>query len=134
MTAAEKSLNLAGDAVDCSSLFKCSCHAKVASRKPHSKISIAPATSSYRHGRQLCQPAALIGQRWRQQPMGSQLSFGGRCPYLRLAGPVFGPLQFRHRRDHSSVSDHIHTSPSTTMAKVPYKVGEWPLDYYSISV
>merc|ERR1712212_1304604 len=35
-----------------------------------------------------------------------------------------GPLQFRHRRDHSFVSDHIHGSPSTTMAKVPYKVAD----------
>merc|ERR1712037_586403 len=35
-----------------------------------------------------------------------------------------GPLQFRHRRDHSSVSDHIHSPPSTTMAKVPYKVAD----------
>merc|ERR1712130_815639 len=37
-----------------------------------------------------------------------------------------GPLQFRSRRDQtSSVSDHTHTSPpSTTMAKVPYKVAD----------
>merc|ERR1712210_370476 len=35
-----------------------------------------------------------------------------------------GLLQFRHRRDHSSVSDHIHSPPSTTMAKVPYKVAD----------
>merc|ERR1712212_947926 len=40
-----------------------------------------------------------------------------------------GPLQFRHRRDHSSVSDHTH-SPSTTMAKVPYKVADISLADY----
>merc|ERR1712076_212240 len=39
-----------------------------------------------------------------------------------------GPLQFRHRRDHSSVSDHIHSPPSTTMAKVPYKVADISLE------
>ena len=92
--------------------FKCSCHAKVAWSKPHSKISIAPATSSYRQGRQLHQSSALIGQQQRQRPIGSALSFGGTCPYLRLAGPAFGPLQFRHRRDQSSISDPIHRSNS----------------------
>merc|ERR1712045_652894 len=41
-----------------------------------------------------------------------------------------GPLQFRHRRDHSFVSDHIHNLPSTTMAKVPYKVADISLADY----
>merc|ERR1711993_124545 len=35
-----------------------------------------------------------------------------------------GPLQFRHRRDHSFVSDHIHNLPSTTMSKPAYKVAD----------
>merc|ERR1712158_85878 len=41
-----------------------------------------------------------------------------------------GPLQFRRRRDHSFVSDHIHNLPSTTMAKVPYKVADISLADY----
>ena len=87
-------------------------------RKPHSKISIAPATSLTGKGRK----ALVIGQTWQRQPIGSELSFGGTCPYLRLAGPVVGPLQFRHRRDHSSVSDHIHNLLQLQWPRFPTKL------------
>ena len=82
---------------------KCSCHAEVAWSKPHSKISIAPATSSYRQGRQLSKPAPLVGPQKQLRPMGRPLSFGGTCSYLRLAGLAFGLFAVQTR-----VRPHLH--------------------------